>query len=700
LDLHTHSTYNLLPLWESANTPYNNRFEWRSDPAYKSDVRGPFSKINTPDYRKTLAVFSELQAVAGGTAVLQESKDLEKDSQLPGTTLVCRDTANTADLLMDTSKRIFSVVDFFRPDRQSGIPSKVDWSLKSYIDNRKQGKLLATLAHVAEGRSGVGSDRGVDRYSREEFERFMQHPAFKDAEAVKSSPFSIIHGCGINAYDSKHLEFLRKRNISIVWSPVSNLLLYGDTLDVETLIEDGVNVALGSDWSPSGSKHVWDEAKFARFYLDAIGSSISNEQIFKMVTTSAATCLGLTTMGRITPGAVADFFILRSPLETDNPLEVFFSTTDRHVLATIIGGRPIYGDRDFLKGFGVPVQRLPRQEGSAVENKGVYLSDQIKVDVQRDISRIEKLLKKLDPPVKRSNLLASSDKPYQRRIQFLKSSVARFGWSVRQWKKRGPSDSPGLVPVPPNSVRVWRGYRKSGMKSEDFGNQLGSVFIPSAVQTQVPLGMTAYLPTVLPYRKAKSVPDEIALVFYESKEVYGQTFKTTAGRAYGLLHGTVFAPTKGLPSDQHPSASGWPDLFNKTLKPNKAYYLFKSKTDWQKGSVYLYVGTRKQSVNSDEFLEQAGSILQQIQKTPVKGMDGAIVTTTGDCLIYWEHWTTEKPKKHPGITALGKMTSPVLSKAAEPLQIVANSLARSPGTKIQGGECLNLQFFRRREFPW
>jgi hypothetical protein len=106
-------------------------------------------------YRKTLAVFSELQAVAGGTAVLQESKDLEKDSQLPGTTLVCRDTANTADLLMDTSKRIFSVVDFFRPDRQSGIPSKVELELKSYIDNRKQ-VIISHLAHVARGRSRGG----------------------------------------------------------------------------------------------------------------------------------------------------------------------------------------------------------------------------------------------------------------------------------------------------------------------------------------------------------------------------------------------------------------------------------------------------------------------------------------------------------------------------------------------------------------
>src|SRR4029453_7960210 len=100
---------------------------------------------------------------------------------------------------------------------------------------------------------------------------------------VRSSPLTLIHGCGIDTRNPEHLRFLRERDISIVWSPVSNLLLYGDTLDVETLLAEGINVALGSDWSPSGSKHAWDEAKFARFYLDAIGSLVSDQQIFQMV---------------------------------------------------------------------------------------------------------------------------------------------------------------------------------------------------------------------------------------------------------------------------------------------------------------------------------------------------------------------------------------------------------------------------------
>lgn len=699
LDLHTHSTYNLLPLWESINAPYDNRFEWRSDPLYKQGVRLPSKKLSAPEHSELLAVFSELQAVAGGTAVLQESTDLEKDVRRQRRTLICRDTASTADLLLNPTQRILSVVDFFRPDRDTGQPSPVNWSLDAYTKGRKTGKLVATLAHVAEGRSGVGSDRGADAYSRAEFEAFMRHAAFKDSAAVRSTPLTIIHGSGIDSSNPKHIDFLRDRNISVVWSPVSNFLLYGDTLDVESLITGGINVALGSDWSPSGSKHVWDEAKFAKRYLEAIGSSISQEQVFQMVTTKAALCLGLNDMGRIGPGSVADFFILRSPLESGNPMEVFFGTDDRHVRCVVIGGQPVYGDWAFLKTFGLKPQRLPRQEGSAVKNKGVYLPKGIKVDVQRDISRIETELKSLDPPVKRSNLLASADKPYQRRIQLLKSSVARFGWSARQWRKHGPSKTPRQVPVSPDSVRVWRGYRQSGWTPEAFCEKLGMVFIPSAVQTQVPLGMTAYLPTVLPIDKPETVPDEIALVFYESKEIYGKTFQSTTGRAYGLLHSTIFAPTRGR-NVELKSASGWPSLLEEDAVRDQAYHLLSNDVDWQHGAVHVYVGARKEQTSNEDFADHFFNACRLVQDSTPRGLDAAIVVFSAHYVALWEHWSSSKTKRHAGRKAFQRLADSVLDQDAVPLKVVADGFATYPGIDIQGGECLNVQFTRRREFRW
>src|SRR5262249_50794036 len=53
------------------------------------------------------------------------------------------------------------------------------------------------------------------------------------------------------------------RGAKLVWSPLSNLLLYGQTTNVYDAIVEGVLVSLGTDWSPSGSRTLLDELKVA-----------------------------------------------------------------------------------------------------------------------------------------------------------------------------------------------------------------------------------------------------------------------------------------------------------------------------------------------------------------------------------------------------------------------------------------------------
>ena len=43
----------------------------------------------------------------------------------------------------------------------------------------------------------------------------------------------------------------------LAWSPLSNLLLYGDTTDVVAADQAGVRISLAPDWGPSGSKNVY-----------------------------------------------------------------------------------------------------------------------------------------------------------------------------------------------------------------------------------------------------------------------------------------------------------------------------------------------------------------------------------------------------------------------------------------------------------
>lgn len=490
LDLHTHASYNLLPLWDGPGFPYPNRFAWRrQDESYRLHIKSMMDYLQTPDpahggggaaaagaeaaqrqkaHQRALAAFSELQAVAGGTTTLQESRSLGQEAELAENVL-CRGTADPADLGLAGGGSIYSPVDFFwpgadgRPEvaRYKGKDGKPDFvPIEAYRQerDREEAPLLGTLLHLAEGRSGFGSDEGPDPYSRAELELFMRHEALADPAAVRRSPLALIHGCGIDVDDPRHLEFLRRREISVIWSPVSNLLLYGQTLDVEKLVAAGVNVALGSDWSPSGSKHVWEEAKLARFYFEALGSPVSDAQVFQMVTTNAARCLRAESLGRLVEGAFADLFILRSPLESDNPLEVFFKTTDRDVRAVFVGGVPLYGARDYLEGFQqapfrLHLQKLPEREGSSVVDKVVHLPPELTnedgepLDVDRDITHLEDLMKHPPeplPPTLRSNLLASSDSPYRQRMTHLRRQVLDYGWQVQRWRKGKEVEVDGL----------------------------------------------------------------------------------------------------------------------------------------------------------------------------------------------------------------------------------------------------------------
>lgn len=685
INLHTHATYNFLPLWRSPNAPFANRFEWRSDAGYKKEVSALARSLTD---REAIGVFGELQAVAGGTAILQEDFPLDSNKKL-GQLLLCRDTSSPGNFGLPPETKIMSVVDFFRPGAD-GKPAPEQSRLDQYRKAREAGTLTATIVHLAEGRSGFGSDRGCDPYSRAEFEAFMALPEMQDAAAVRRSPLALVHGCGLDPGNPAHLDFLRERNISLVWSPVSNLLLYGDTLDVETYIAAGINVALGSDWAPSGSKHVWDEARFARAYFDAIGSPVPDALIFEMVTVNAARCLGMDHVGRIREGALADFFILRSPIETDNPHEVFLGTEDKDVLATIIAGQPIYGDRTLLADFQAELQNMPKVEGSAVRNKAVRLPAQLAFDIDARIGQMEAALKASDPPVKRSNLLVSSDKPYRRRILRLRAELQHFGWGVRQWRHDGPSATPGQVPVDPDSVRVWRGYRNPALDPAAFAQQLAATYVPAAVNVQAPVGLTAYLPALLPEAKPAAMPDEIGLAFFETRRFAAGAADSAVGRAYGLLDGALFDSR---------SRGDFPVPFAGALTADQPVHLLPGRADWQTGRTQVFAGVRADGLAADAFLAALGAAAAALKAAPPAGLDGAIVSVGADYVLWWQHWTGAPAPAAAIAQRLAGIATPVLDGEARPAK-AAPLFWPTDGVALAPGAPLNLIFPRRAATPW
>jgi hypothetical protein len=252
-----------------------------------------------------------------------------------------------------------------------------------------------------------------------------------------------------------------------------------------------------------------------------------------------------------------------------------------------------------------------------------------------------------------------------------------------------PTSTSSVWPVAPNSVRVWRGYALDRTQKEAFCQTLGNTFIPITAQVMGKLGLTAYLPAIVPNDQAPSVPDEIALVFYRTQETYQQTANsTTAGRAYQKLHAGVFVlgpqPT-GRPS----SASGFPVLLKDACVLGQPYYLFSEAVDWYCGSSDVFVG-----VFEGDRQQLAAAVLQAakaLQTNRVADLDGFILMVVDNVLIYWRHWqSTASPQ--PWNVNLTLRT--VLSTGSRVVGVNPSEYARYGGVAAQPGQYLNVHFER------
>lgn len=520
VDVHNHIDYNMMPIWERpVEQPWDNRHEWRNCTEYTNDIKNLFSfifdnwsKYSEPgkneDSYTVIQFFSELQAIAGGTTALQESTEISYNAaDGHGVTrntehILLRSTGVSKDVGLDSDQKINSVIDFFKPDinkikeeeKKAGIPEKeylhppIDtstWEItepenkatkvsyfREYLNflhknsveeiHKKTG---GYLVHLAEGRAGnlrPGQDlgEGIDAYSRLEFKRLKEEickiPGYR--EKVTASRLTVIHGCGIDLRDDDDINFINDCSIRVVWSPVSNLLLYDDTPNYLLSRIRPELICLGSDWAPSGSKHVWDEAKFAQeftikyFYKDSDLRNI-NDIFLDMISYIPAQAIGSGKIGFIAEGCYADFYIVSEgrqlpKQDMDAALsDIFNKFSDFESIATIINGNLIFGTQEVFDAFGIKGSKVVSLEADLIDESGkeiivdegaknlrVCIPD-IKISVDGKTSDVhidfDAALKTLDAMFKdfnktynkcfiRSRLLSSYDLPYQKQVSSLK----------------------------------------------------------------------------------------------------------------------------------------------------------------------------------------------------------------------------------------------------------------------------------------
>jgi len=186
---------------------------------------------------------------------------------------------------------------------------------------------------------------GVDEEARGELSRLEALGCLK-ANTV------IVHGVAI---DGDGWRRVARAGAGLVWCPASNDFLFGRSVPVRDLIDDGdragghgscarVNIALGTDSRVTGSRDLLDELRAARE-----AAPVSAAELFQMVTTGAAALLRQQRPGRIAVGGPADLVVI--PPFAAEPADALLKTTRRDVRLVMIGGRPLVGDPDLAAVF-------------------------------------------------------------------------------------------------------------------------------------------------------------------------------------------------------------------------------------------------------------------------------------------------------------------------------------------------------------
>ena len=146
---------------------------------------------------------------------------------------------------------------------------------------------------------------------------------------------------------------MKDAGAKLVWSPQSNLRLYGETTKAADALELGLPVGLGADWLPSGSTSLLAELKVARRSLQEQGSDPSAKRLVEMVTSDAATIAGLEDkLGSLEEGRPADLVVFER--REEDPWENVVEADPSWVELVMIDGDLAYGSEPRMRELADP----------------------------------------------------------------------------------------------------------------------------------------------------------------------------------------------------------------------------------------------------------------------------------------------------------------------------------------------------------
>ena len=190
----------------------------------------------------------------------------------------------------------------------------------------------------------------------------------------------LFHGVFMSKND---IELVAKHNSSVVHCPLSNLDTGAGVADVNYMLENGVNVSLGTDYVHT---NMWDLMRLTYYLLKTTSpvQKYSSEDIFKMATINGAKAYGLhETIGQIKEGYNADLVFIKKNLDLEPLINnenfsnylhnlLFYSKEDsiQHVM---VEGKWVMKDRELVT---VDEGNVVSRYNKIVEGFLNYLRDQ------------------------------------------------------------------------------------------------------------------------------------------------------------------------------------------------------------------------------------------------------------------------------------------------------------------------------------
>lgn len=319
IDLHSHVVYNGIPLWSppGRDEPYTSRAQWPRDPSYDAMVSDPGRLIGYVAGKAQLK-YAEVKAIVGGVTAIQ-------GSARTGRVYEGWLARNVEEETFTTGK------------------SNVFQSVVTLHTSKERDPFESARAHMTDGNAFIYHlSEGTSPKLVEEWEALREHDCLQPGLVA-------IHATALKGPQFR--EWATHRG-SIVWSPLSNLWLYGDTTDVVSAQAEGLRVCLGSDWAPSGSRSLLGELKVADLVnRTKFDGGLSDEELCAMATRNPADALSWSErLGRLKPGLHGDVLVMAD--RGGDPYRSLIEATERDVLFTAINGYPMYGTPELMRAAG------------------------------------------------------------------------------------------------------------------------------------------------------------------------------------------------------------------------------------------------------------------------------------------------------------------------------------------------------------